>query len=48
MSIRKYFDKWKINKNFITLTLKNKKVENLFETSLQKSNEFMSLLMFGN
>jgi hypothetical protein len=45
MSIRKYFDKWKTNKNLITLTLKNNKIENLFESAFQKTKEFMSLLM---
>lgn len=30
MSIRKYFDKWKLNKRLIMLAIKNRHVENLF------------------
>lgn len=48
MSMRKYFEKWKVNKNIMTLTLKNKRIEQFFEASLKKENEFMSLLMSGN
>ena len=48
MSLRNYFDKWKLNKRLIVLAIKNKYVENLFKAAVTKERQFFGLLIEGD
>ncbi len=48
MAMRKYFDKWRLNKRLLIHEIKNQHVEQLFIAAFQKHQIFYKSIIGGN